>query len=133
MSVQAHTRTHTHTHILVITNHLTYVIYKRKNNKKYITNNNSDAHLTTVPLKHDKILMVLEDRSSTIEQCIGHHTQGEEVSSRVKSVGEGILWCQVVQGRLTDGLMVGRIFLKRPEGLMKTMVKYYKNDDIMLF
>lgn len=61
--------------------------------------------------------MVLENRSSTIEESICHHPQREEVSRRVKGVGEGILWSQVVKGRLTDGLAVGIILLKGPEGL----------------
>lgn len=49
-------------------------------------------YLTTVPLECGKVLVVLEDGSSTIEECIDHHTQGEKVCSRVKGVGEGILW-----------------------------------------
>lgn len=75
------------------------------------------VYLTTVSLECGEVLVVLEDGSSTIEECIGHHTQGEEVSSRVEGVGEGILWGQVVQGGLTDGLAVGGVFLKGPEGL----------------
>ena len=75
------------------------------------------VYLTTVSLKCDKVLVVLEDGSSTIEEGMSNHTQGEEVSGRVKSVGEGILWSQVVQRGLTDGLAVGDVFLKGPEGL----------------
>lgn len=78
-------------------------------------------YLTTVPLKCSKVLVVLEDRSSTIEESISHHPQREEVCCRVKSVCEGILWGQVVQGRLTDGLAVGIILLKGPEGLWMEM------------
>lgn len=81
-------------------------------------------YLTAVPFKCGKVLMVLEDRSSTIEESISHHPERKEVSCRVKGVGEGILWGQVVQGRLTDGLAVGIIFLKGPKRLwMETKAK----------
>lgn len=74
--------------------------------------------------------MILEDGSSTIEESKGHHPQREEVSSRVKGVGEGILWGQVVQGGLADGLAVGVILFEGPERLwMEIQTKNNTNKD----